>query len=252
MKVGIIGCGAISNLIVNQLQTEKDIKFTHFFDKNIKEAEKIAQKTGGKPCQTYKEMLNEVDIVLEAASQQLLKQIAPEILEHTNLLNMSIGALMDKKLLTQMINTAKKHNTNIYAPSGAILGIDGLKSACIGEIQTIKLTTKKSPKSLGIETKEKKTLFKGKASKAVQDYPKNMNIAATISLATKQDIDVEVIVDPAITQNTHELEVKGTFGQFHLKTQNKPSKENPKTSELAALSAIEKLKNLNQQLHIGN
>ena len=115
-----------------------------------------------------------------------------------------------------------------------------------------KTHNKKSPKSLGIETKEKKTLFKGKASKAVQDYPKNMNIAATISLATKQDIDVEVIVDPAITQNTHELEVKGTFGQFHLKTQNKPSKENPKTSELAALSAIEKLKNLNQQLHIGN
>lgn len=252
MKVGIIGCGAISNLIVNELQTEKNIKFTHFFDKNIKEAEKIAQKTNGIPCQTYTEMLDKVDLILEAASQQLIKEIAPKILEHTNLLNMSIGALMDKKLLKQMIQTAKKHNTNIYAPSGAILGIDGLKSACIGEIETIKLTTKKSPKSLGIKTQEKKTLFEGKASQAVQDYPKNMNIAATISLAAKQDIDVKVIVDPTITQNTHQLEVKGTFGQFQIKTQNKPSKENPKTSELAALSAIEKLKNLNQQLHIGN
>ncbi len=252
MKVGIIGCGAISTLIVNTLKNEENIKFTHFFDKNIEDAEKLAKITKGQACNNYTEMLDKVDLILEAASQELVKQIAPEILKHTNLLNMSIGALMNKELLTQMIKTAKENNTNIYAPSGAILGIDGIKSACIGEIEQIKLTTRKSPLSLGIEKEKEETIFKGKASQAVQKYPKNMNIAATISLAAKRDIDVEVIVDPKITQNIHELNVKGSFGQFQVKTQNLPSKDNPKTSELAALAAIEKLKSLNQELHIGN
>ena len=79
-----------------------------------------------------------------------------------------------------------------------------------------------------------------------------MNIAATLSLAAKKDIDVELKVDPKVKENIHELNVKGKFGQFQVKTENLPSEENPKTSELAALSAIEKIKSLNENLNIGN
>lgn len=251
MKVGVIGCGAIANIIMNHIQPKDNIEFKYFFDKDTEKAEELSKKTNGILCENLSEMLNDVDLVLEAASQEFLKQYGVEIVKHANLMNMSIGALMDKKFRKEMIETSKNNHTNIYAPSGAVIGVDGLKAACIGEISSLTLTTRKSPKSLGIETDKCETLFKGKASEAVVKYPKNMNVAATLSLSCKRDIDVEVIVDPNVDRNIHEVHAIGSFGEFKTITCNQPIKANPKTSELAALSAIKKLKSLNKQFHVG-
>mgnify|MGYP003770340407 CR=1 FL=1 len=251
MKVGIVGCGAIANIIVDNITPEENIEFKYFYDKDTNKSKELAKKANGILCNDLSEMLNHVDLVLEAASQESLQEIAIPVLEHTNLMNMSIGALMDNEFRTRMKETCKKHNTNMYAPSGAVIGIDGLKAACIGDIESIKLTTRKSPKSLSMETEECKTLFKGKASEAVKKYPKNMNVAATLSLSCKRDIDVEIIVDPNVDRNIHEVHVIGNFGEFKTITCNQPSKANPKTSHLAALSAIQKLRSINKQFHIG-
>jgi len=49
----------------------------------------------------------------------------------------------------------------------------------------------------------------------------------------------------------HEITVEGKFGKFFTRVENLPSPGNPKTSYLAALSAVSTLKKILNQIKIG-
>lgn len=51
--------------------------------------------------------------------------------------------------------------------------------------------------------------------------------------------EVELKVDPATQRNTHTVYARGTFGEFHVVLSGNPLASNPKTSTLAALSAVQ-------------
>ena len=65
------------------------------------------------------------------------------------------------------------------------------------------------------------------------------------------DINVKIIVDPNVDRNVHEITAKGDFGEFKTTTKNFPCSANPKTSMLAALSAIKLLKSFNESITVG-
>jgi aspartate dehydrogenase len=121
----------------------------------------------------------------------------------------------------------------------------------MGEIYEARLTTRKSPKSLGRDVEKEEILFEGKASEAVKEFPVNINVAATLSIACHMDIDVKIIVDPKVDRNQHEVYVRGEFGEFKTCSMNLPSKANPKTSQMAAYSAIRLLESFGDNFHIG-
>ena len=79
-------------------------------------------------------------------------------------------------------------------PSGAISGLDGVKSASIGEIREVSLVTRKPPRSLGISTDTEKVLYEGKAGDAVGKFPANINVAAALSIACGLEADVKIMV----------------------------------------------------------
>ncbi|MQY54522.1 MAG: DUF108 domain-containing protein, partial [Methanosarcinales archaeon] len=49
----------------------------------------------------------------------------------------------------------------------------------------------------------------------------------------------------------HEIEAKGKFGKLFVRVENVPSTANPKTSYLAALSAIATLKSISHPIRVG-
>jgi len=150
-------------------------------------------------------------------------------------------------------------------PSGAICGIDGIKSASVAGIDEITIETTKPPIGLeevryvtkqGIDfskLKEPVVVFHGAAKEAVTHFPKNVNIAACVSLAGIgfDKTKVKIIVDPAATRNQHRIVCRGRFGEFKCEVRNMPSMSNPKTSYLAALSAIATFKNVVSGVWIG-
>ena len=197
-------------------------------------------------------MIKKVDLIVEAASPMALKGIAIPVLEEgVDLMVMSVGALMDKEFRENVHKTAQEHKAKVYAPSGAIVGLDGIKAASIGKITQASLTTRKAPKSLGREVEEEEILFEGKASEAVEKFPVNINVAASLSIACNMDIDVKIIVDPKVDRNVHEVVVKGDFGEFRTSSENYPFAANPKTIMLAAFSAIKLLKSFNECFSVG-
>jgi aspartate dehydrogenase len=217
-------------------------------------------------CMKIEELLCSVDLLVESASQNAVRFIVPRALEAgCDVMVLSVGALVDEELREKIFRLAKQNNCKLYFPSGAVVGVDGINSASAGEIYSVTLTTRKPPtglagapyvtcKGIELEKIEKETvIFEGTASDAVKAFPANVNVAATISLAGIgfERTKVKIIADPAISRNVHEITVEGEFGKFFTKVENLPSPENPKTSYLAALSAISTLKKILNPVKIG-
>jgi len=212
------------------------------------------------------ELIGSVDLVIESASQNAVRFIVPQALKAgCDVMVLSVGALADNELRETLFGLAKQHKCRLYFPSGAVVGIDGINSACAAGVSSVTLTTKKPPTGLmgapyitehGIELEkleEATVLFEGPASEAVKAFPANVNVAATISLAGIgfERTMVRVIADPSLSRNVHEIAVEGEFGKFCTRVENLPSPENPKTSYLAALSAISTLKKITNPVQIG-
>ena len=212
----------------------------------------LASLAGGVAVLNFDDMLDDADLILECAAPVSVKEYAPKVLEKgIDMIVMSIGALMDNEFYQELESLAKQHNAKIHLPSGAIVGLDGIKAVAKFGLKEVSLTTRKSPRSLGKDIGTEEVLFEGKASQAVKEFPLNINVAATISIACQRDIDVKIIVDPKVDRNVHEIVAKGDFGEFKTRTENFPCAANPKTSMLAALSAIRLLKSFNETISVG-
>ncbi len=268
IKIGIVGTGAIGKEIARAIDDGAvPAKLEAIWDRNVPEAEAFAaslkHKTRVLPLE---KLVEECYIVVEAASQAAVKEVAVATLTGSkNVMIMSVGALADASLLEQIKTLAKEHHCQIYVPSGAIGGLDAVKSASMRRIDSVTLTTRKPVKGLlgapfvvknklDIEKFTEPTeIFSGPASIAIKEFPANVNVAASLSLVGIgfERTIVKVVVDPAATRNTHDIYVKGEFGEFHAKIENVPSDTNPKTSYLAALSAIATLKQVCEPLKIG-
>jgi aspartate dehydrogenase len=249
VRIGIIGCGAIGSVIAKEM----DGKVVALYDVDENRAIKLANSLKFKPkvARTFEEFVScDIDLVVECASQKAVKEYAERILESgKDLMILSVGAL-DNSFLERLRSVAIKNGRRIYIPSGAIVGIDGIK-AVAGKISEITLTTIKNPKSFGIDADDRRILFEGNAKDAVRMFPQNVNVSATVSLAGVgfERTKVRIIADPSVEENIHEIRVVGEFGEFVTITKN--TKLNERTSYLAALSAIRMIKNLEEVVVIG-
>ena len=204
------------------------------------------------------ESFKEVELVIEAASQNAITSYLNQLISFKkDVLVMSVGAFANSDFFSEVIRNVERNDTNIYVPSGAIAGIDALKSVKTS-ISYVTLTTTKNPNSLKdspffknnnltVDSFKKRTLiFEGSAIEAVQNFPSNVNVAALLGLAGigVEKTKVNVIADPSIRINKHEIKVIGKFGELIVRVKNIPSPTNPKTSYLAVLSVIECLRSI--------
>lgn len=180
MKVGILGCGAIANIITNfQAEGKLGVDLEFFYDRDMERAENLASQVDGTVVLNLEDLLANVDLVIETASPQAVREHVPQILEAgKDVIVMSVGALLDPELRNNLKTIAEENNSRIHVPSGAIVGLDGVKAASIGKIQKVSLTTRKPPKSLGISADTETVLYEGKARDAVEKFPMNINVAA--------------------------------------------------------------------------
>ncbi len=268
LKIGIIGCGAIGTEICKAIDAKLiKAQLVAVCDRSEERGGRLLGALSNKPrLLSVDDLISESDIVVECASAAAVREYGLEVLEKgKDLMILSVGALTDPGLLEKLVKTAAAHHSRIYIPSGAIAGIDGLKSASIASIDKVMLTTTKNPEGLKgapyiiknnidlCSFREKTLLFEGNAEEAITAFPANVNVAASLSLAGMgaKETRVRVFVDPGAVRNIHEITVEGAFGKFTCRIENIPSPGNPRTSFLAALSAIATLKKITEPLQIG-
>ena len=98
-----------------------------------------------------------------------------------------------------------------------------------------------------MDNQEEKIVYEGAAEEAVRLFPRGMNVAATLALTTQPE-KVKIISDPKVHRNVHEIRIKWKHGDMFPKFANDPHPENPKTSALAAWSAINLLKETSEKV----
>lgn len=196
------------------------------------------------------------DLLVECAGHSAIEQhVIPALSRGINCLIVSIGALADSDLAARLERAANQGDSHIELLSGAIGGIDALAAAKYGGLDSVVYRGKKPAKAwkgtpaedvCNLDTIQGQTIiFTGTARQAARLYPKNANVAATLSLAGLglDNTQVELVADPTSQENIHHFEAQGAFGRFELTLCGNPLKANPKTSALTVYSVVRAINN---------
>jgi aspartate dehydrogenase len=193
------------------------------------------------------------DVVVEAAAGAVVPAVVDACRRahnaHSapgNVVVMSVGGLLG-------VENLSAPGPVINVPSGAVGGLDAVQSLAVAGLDEVHLVSRKPPAGLGMELDEEKVLFEGTAAEVIKLYPKNVNVAIALSLAGlgAEKTMVKLVADPKVDRNTHHITARGPAGEIEFESRNTAFPENPRTSYLAALSAISSLKRLAAQLQVG-
>lgn len=208
------------------------------------------------------ELSSAADIVIECAPARLLRSIvAPFVSKGKTAIVLSAGALLENE---DLIELAKRHGGQIVVPTGALIGLDAVTAAAVGEIHSVRMVTRKPVQGLAgapflvenhidiDDIKEPLKIFDGTAREAAKGFPANLNVAVALSLAGigPDRTRLEIWADPALTRNVHRVEVESDSARFSMSIENIPS-ENPKTGRITALSVIALLRKQRAALRVG-
>lgn len=238
--VALVGCGAIGTLIAEAVERGTvpcDKLILYDIEKPKAEKLKKALRIPTTLAASLEEVIKlKPTVVVEAASQQAARDVTQRIVgKNIELIVMSVGALLGMGV----------RSNKIHISSGAIGGLDAISSANLAGVEEVVLTTRKNPKVLDLDNREEKLVYEGDAEEAVRRFPREMNVAATLALTVPPErVKVQVISDPEVNKNVHEIRVKWKYGEMLLRFSNDPHPENPKTSALSAWSAIKLLKEI--------
>jgi aspartate dehydrogenase len=266
MNISIIGCGAIGSELAISIDSGRieNANLVAVFDSDHNSIQRLKPRLHNQNIVSFSSFADLVcsqefkttDIVIEAASQAAAKQYGKNVIEYKkDLLLMSVGALSDDSFSSELINIALTNKNHIYVPTGAIAGLDAIRSLK-GYLDSVTLTTTKNPKALidapffassplKLETIEKSTIiYQGNAQDAAEKFPANINVAVALGLAGVglEKTRVEIIADPHTNVNQHNIKATGPFGEILINVRSAQSSSNPKTSVLAVHSAIECLR----------
>ena len=208
--------------------------------------------------------LAEADIVVEAAPAPLFERIALPALEAGRIfVPASVGALLPR---LHLVRLAKKTGARIVVPTGALLGLDAVRAAAEGPIDSVTIETRKPPSALAgaphlekhcidvMELTEPTLVFEGNALEAAAGFPANLNVAAALALAGvgAARTRVRIWADPGVTRNIHSIRVAAAAASFTMTIENVPSEDNPRTGKLSALSVLACLRGLVSPLKVGS
>jgi aspartate dehydrogenase len=265
-RVGIVGMGTIGRAIALALDTgDIPVQVAAVHSRDAEKAGAFAATLkAAPPVLDLDRLIASSDLVIEAATQDALATIAPATLAAgKELLVLSVGALLDHP---EWVALANQHHCKLYVPSGAIVGLDGVKGACAGRVDSVTITTRKPPEGLagapyvvaqGIDVfafTEETQIFEGSAREACKGFPANVNVSAALSLAGigPDRTRIRIMVMPGGTRNMHDVEVIGEFGRMTSHIENVPSATNPRTGKLSYLSAIAMLEEIAGAVRYGN
>jgi aspartate dehydrogenase len=215
------------------------------------------------PFLALDELIHAADLLVEAAGVDVVPDLARMCFAAgKDLLVISVGALLEHAEVIQM---ARDRHCRLIVPSGAIAGLDGIKSACAGRVSYVRMTTRKPPMGLEgapylaqrgislVNLKQEREVFSGSAREACLGFPQNVNVSAAVSLAGigPDRTQITILAVPGLERNCHDIEVDGEFGRLAIHIENIPS-ENPRTGRLTMMSIMRAIQDAADPVRIGS
>ncbi len=264
VRVAVVGLGAIGIRVVEALDAGIDglVLAAVSVQDPAKHQARLARLTKPPAILPIEALSDVADLVIECAPSKLLRSIvAPFVTSGKTAVVLSVGALLEHDDLFEL---AKQNGGQIVVPTGALIGLDAVTAAAVGEIHSVRMVTRKPLRGLAgapciVENNidieritEPLKIFEGTAREAAKGFPANLNVAVALSLAGigPDRTRLEIWADPALTRNVHRVEVESDSARFSMSIENIPS-ENPKTGLITALSVIAWLRKQRAPLRVG-
>jgi aspartate dehydrogenase len=264
LKIGIAGLGAVGKALVKRL--DDGIFGLQLSAVSVRDKKKAKTALQGLKHDvaivSLEELAEYADVIVECAPSELVPAIAEPVLRAgKKLIVLSCGALLDRM---DLIDLARLHGGQIIVPTGALLGLDAVTAAAEGTIHSVRMITRKPVRGLvgapflvdnNISVADITSpikVFSGTAREAAKGFPANLNVVVALALAGvgPDKTFLEIWADPALTRNTHVIEVDSDAATFSMSIQNIPT-ENPKTGRITAQSVVAVLRKLRSPLRVG-
>jgi aspartate dehydrogenase len=260
LRVTLIGCGAIGTGVLELLSGDADVVFDRVVtgaDSMDRARSAVTQWANGAVlADALDASAPAPDLVVECAGHSAIEaHVLPALRRGVPCIVASVGAMSAPGLIEKLEEAARQGKTQLQLLPGAIGAIDALAAARVGGLSEVAYTGRKPPlawKGTPAEAQcdlaaltEARVIFEGSAREAAQLYPKNANVAATVSLAGLglDRTRVRLFADPAVKENVHHVEARGAFGSFELTMRGNPLPSNPKTSALTVYSVVRAITN---------
>ena len=263
-SVGIVGCGSIGRALLKAGDSDQLGMPVAGVTSRTESTARDFLSTLDRPVPylSLDELVERSSLLVETAGGHVVPALAEAAFgTGKDLMVISIGALLEHP---EVIDQARDSGCRLYAPSGAIAGLDGIKSACQGWVDRVEMVSRKPVEALegapylveneiliAALTREQE-VFSGSAREACRGFPSNLNVSAALSLAGigPDRTTVRIVADPSLDRNCHDITVEGEFGLLRVHIENIPS-ENPKTGRLTALSIIRSIRDVADSFRVG-
>jgi aspartate dehydrogenase len=264
-KVGIAGLGVIGARVAGRLTDGMEgLELVAVTSGDAGKAERTLAAMGAKaPVVSPRELAAMCDVIVECAPTAAFLSIAEPAMDAGKVvITVSAAALIEHM---QVVDRARAHGGRIIMATGALLGLDAVRAAALGEIHSVTMITRKPPKSLrgaphlatiGVDVDaltQPTKLFDGSARDGARGFPANVNVAAALALAGigPDRTRLQIWADPTLERNTHTIKVDADSARFEMTIENIPSVEKPGTGRITALSVIAALQGLSSPLKVG-
>lgn len=266
LKLGIAGLGAIGMAVARKIDggAVPGIALSAIAARDhAKATAKLAEFRSKPPLVSLPELAEHADVVLECVPGALFAEVAgPAVERGRTFIPLSVGQLLDHM---DLVDRARVTGARIIVPTGALAGLDAIRAIAEGQVESVRIRTRKPPKGLegapylrsqGISLqglKEPLRIFEGSAREAIRGFPANVNVAVALSLAGigPDRTCIEIWADPSVTRNMHTIEAVSDSSNLTVTIENIPSVENPATGKVTPLSALAALRRLTAPLVIG-
>ena len=266
MKVAIAGFGAIGKVLARRLVDGfPGFELAVIGARDVRRTGPEVERTLGckVPVVVSTELAGTADVLLECVPTPAFRSVVePALRAGMTVITVSGAALLDNMDLEDV---ARQGGGRLILATGAIVGLDAIRAARLGRIDSVKMVTRKPPRSLAtakqvvedgrelFELTAPELLFKGTAREGARRFPANVNVAAAIALAgVGPDLtELEIWADPGVERNTHRVIVEADTARIDVAIANVPSAENPGTGRITALSMLAALERLGSPLVFG-
>lgn len=270
IDVGVIGTGAIGSKVIRHVGDsavpEARLRCVH--NRTPSRAQEVLSTCGLSSSveitPTPIAMAEQTDVVVEVASQAVVKDWATEILGRgTDLVAISAGAFRDETLFTEVRTVAAQSGSRMYVPSGAISCLDGVSAIARGPVEEVSLHCYRPLDRLepyvddsvnAADLADGDVVFDGTAAEAAEAFPAHMNVAIALSLTAgvdPSDVSVLVAVDRRAPRSRYVVDARGDAGSVEAEIRNFETENDPGQSALTVRSVLEKLHRISAPVVLG-
>ena len=264
-RVGIAGFGTIGRVVARHIQaSELPLQLAAVSAGDRVRATAAMAKLGtAVPILDTAELVSASDVIVDCAPTAAFREIAEATLRAgKTLVTVSGAALMQWPEAAEL---ARAKGGRIILATGALLGLDAVRAAAVGQIHSVRMVTRKPVKSLVkaehvvrnridlSNLTEPLKIFEGNAREGALAFPANVNVAAALGMAGvgPELTLLEIWADPALERNTHRIVVESDSARLELAIENIPTDENPGTGRITAQSIVAALNDLVSPVRIG-